>query len=242
MNLDAFKLAAKRLNRHFAELSGSSNRPTLPQSLALDTMARVLGYSDFHEARARLEPGPTPRAFASNMPNAGLATLVLGIVGAPGCGKTVHAKNIITKALAEGIPVRILEMYNDKEYRQLAQALNAQIFENAQGEEFFAAWRSSAPFVCANCGSRDSALNLDFAEMALPPNTLFVCDEAHLLPANFKPLGGLCILASQRSEDLPVEPDATFVHGRGKWELQVSENALSSTVTDMFLRALKGPR
>ena len=240
MQLDAFKLAAKRLRAQIAAL-GSKDAPLSLDSHAqsLDLLARVLGYRDFHEARLRLDQATPPLAAQPAQNSAERdAPRIIGIIGAPGCGKTVLSQGIITKALARGIPVRILEQSGARDYHHFAQALGAQLFSEVQSAEFLAAWRSDAAFVYASCDSGALADAVDFSELSLKSNVIFVCDEASHWRANFRPLGGLTLLISQTAERLPAMPDVMLVHESRKWMLQVPSDRVADLATDMALKSL----
>ena len=238
MQLDAFKQAAKRLRAQIAALSGKSASELNPShSQSLDLMARVLGYRDFHEARIRLEGAPPAAASAPNtQPGPAAEPRILAITGAAGCGKTTQARRIVASALAAGIPVRILEFVG--EFKEFSGILGAQVFAEAGGADFFTAWRSDAPLVVGGFKTREQAQALDFAQMSLPSDTLFICDEAPSWGKGLQPLGNLSVFVSQSLRGLPVEPNVCFAHNGQQWTMQVPPERAGDVMTGIVLESM----
>lgn len=239
MNLDAFKLAAKRLRKQVSELNSRFTPTDLTQSEALDMMARVLGYRNYYEGRMHLAATPQENSSAKKVSS--IEPIVLGIAGPPGCGKTLITKEIIANALAQGIPVRLLDALGHGDYTHFSGLLGAKSFKYPFGEDAQAAWQSDAPFVYLHCGSPDECRALDFAPLELPSNTLFVCDEARFFTEDFKPLGGMCILTTQFLRDLPTKFTAALTFRDRNWREEVPQDQISSMLADVVSRALLRP-
>ena len=216
MTLNELKLSAKRLSKHGAELFGASAKD-LSHSEALELIARLHGFRDYHEAQQRLsqrellgellqEPGGmlSTQGITLNMASQILLTKgIINVTGPTGSGKSILCNELVAQAMALGRPVRILD--NGGSYRRLNQMLQGEYYAGPPSAEAYTAWESSAKLVTLEMDYAEHPIAFDFKKLhALPPNALVLCDECQTFRHVYKPLNAkTCVLIGQHLGEFP---------------------------------------
>jgi hypothetical protein len=263
MTLDDIKQAAKRLRKHIPELAPAAGN-SLTHTQALDLVARLHGFRHYREAQQRLgdhqEAAPAPVAGAKTRLKArevladdGGITLAGGlhfdisrvrisarepltIEGPSGCGKSLLTKELVCQALAQGMPVRILDTTG--EYRHFTLALGGQYFYGVDLEDFQETWASPAPLVVVSV-SPAWPESFSFEQLrGMPKEALFFCEDTGAL--SYEHLEVPTIRIRHRH---PLMAGAAFTGFRSKpdsraqWLLQLSNAQEPVTATYRFSSA-----